>query len=595
MLPSPGGRQTLALGSDGVAYVFDSITGQLLTEQRLVWAEPTPSRAVEGREKFLKWRKDSSLDVTEDSPEASIKAGEVVKVSALLGEFLTALPAGKFIGVIEGLFRGCRGIEGYRSYRGGWLSCFIRSGALDCSDVLLSHPLISLASHTIIQHTDIYLFLKYMSAAGGHGKAFDVLASCEESGLLAVNCSIISGAICFHDSTSLARLYRIRAPGKLSNDLSAAVTNISYGRLQKDRPALRQCVGAVSSLRIWSQKCLVLCTIVGSDKLHIVSMLTGDPVIELQGHSGDITSMSLAVPQGIVFTGAMDKTVRIWQGSSCIPYRLATIGGFDDPSMVDMENRVTSGGGGAGGVGAGSRQVLRTLSTQLNSALSLVPQWRRGRISSFYDGKKYLKEAPIDVQLSAVEVVFENASVQMFHNRNALRQPQEAVRAPNGPPFWGEPEVALTLGRSVAVYDIDPEAAAVACARSAGVASSLELTQAELVDVIKGVLGYSTTYSDESAERVDVKNAMASAGYEPNDRASLYSVIRRIYALQGREVSQCDRLLCGNVAPIAAISFSQLTKLLVTIDQSGCCCVWDPVGSRASLTGRSMSMSMSMS
>ena len=508
LVTDASGRRTIALSSSGVGYVFDTATGRSLCEQRLIWAEPTPSRAVEGSEKFLKWRRDSCLDGTDLTPDGALKAQDTTNISSLLSQFAIPLPEA--------------------------------SGAAPA-------------------------------------KTFEMLSLDEEAGLLAVNCSVVSGAITVHDQVSLRRIYRIRAPGHISNELRTAVDNISCGRTQKDRPTLRSCSGAVQSMKLWAHKSLLLCTVVGSEKVHVLSLLTGDSLIELVGHYGDVTCMATSLKNNLIFSGSADKTVRVWQASQCIPFKLAIIGGFDDPSTVDMEKRVTAVGGS---LGPGSRAVLRALVTQLNSRLNLSPKWRHGRISGFFDGKKYSNTVVASAVIAGVEVVFENASVQLFHNQNALRQPREVLRAPHGPPFWGEPEVPLTHGRAVAVYDIDPEVAANACTRAAGVPSNVVFSCAELVQLLQDILHQDQVHSGEA---VDIKNALTAAGIEAGVSMSLSAVIRRIYNLLGREVSQCERLLAGNIAAISAITVSEVSKLVVSMDQAGCCCVWDPIGCRANL------------
>jgi hypothetical protein len=102
--------------------------------------------------------------------------------------------------------------------------------------------------------------------------------------------------------------------------------------------------------------------------------------------------------------------------------------------------------------------------------------------------------------------------------------------------------------------------------------------------MIESILGYDTMDPRNTPpELIDVLNALQAAGIDGSDSISMHSAIERCYFLLGREVSQCERLLAGNVAPISAIVMSALTKLIVTIDETGCCCVWDPIGSRANL------------
>lgn len=494
----PSGRITYALSRDGVAHVFETFSGRKLFEQRLIWSEPVPIRAVEGSEKFMSWRKDNFLDSTSNSADATLKAEDTLKLSVLLSEFTLSLP-----------------------------------------EEIGSNRIISVDS---------------------------------DSGVVVVNCSVTSGAICIHDSTSLRRIYRIKAPGKLCTELYDAVQNILCGRIQRHRPTIRQCAGAVSAIKVWTQKSLLLCTIVGGDSLHVISLLTGDTVAELNGHIGPLTSLAMYPLTDQIFTGSEDKTVRIWKALDCIPHRLALIGGFDDPAMNRLEKRVTKAS-----VGPGSRQLLRSLILRLNSSLGLRPHWRRGRIVSFFDGKKCSGVPPPETHAVGIEVAFADASVQTFSNRNSLRDPREILRAPFGPPFWSEPEATRVLGQEVAVFDIDPAFAAATCARLLGVECHIQMSFEECQRCFERVL-------NGRDEPVDVAAAFLAAGLEREDLMSLYSLIRRLYGLQEREARKCDRLLAGHGSAVTAIAILNCSKLIVTIDRNGCCYLWDPVGSTAFLS-----------
>ena len=59
------GKTTLTMAMDGVIHVFDTASGAELCSNRVIWCEPSPTRAVEGYEKFLKWRQDVCIDVTD--------------------------------------------------------------------------------------------------------------------------------------------------------------------------------------------------------------------------------------------------------------------------------------------------------------------------------------------------------------------------------------------------------------------------------------------------------------------------------------------------------------------------------------------------
>jgi hypothetical protein len=312
------------------------------------------------------------------------------------------------------------------------------------------------------------------------------------------------------DPTSLRRIYRVKAPGKLGYELNDAVQNIACGRVSRFNAAVRNCSGAVSSLVVWSAKSLLVCTVVGSDVLSVISLLNGDLIVQLAGHISPITSLAASLSAGVVATGSEDKTVRIWRASECIPHRLAVLGAFEDVAVSRLEQRVVSTS-----VGPGSRQILRTLASQLSARLKLQPAWRIGKVVSFFDGKRFSGQPMIEQLTAVVEVCFENSLVQLYANRTMLRSPREAVRAPSGPPFWSEPEAPLVLGAQAAVYDFDPEAAAIACARAMGVAAGVALPFSTLRSLFNALMEPVGGF-----EGLDITAALQAAGLEPSDSIS---------------------------------------------------------------------------
>ena len=64
--------------------------------------------------------------------------------------------------------------------------------------------------------------------------------------------------------------------------------------------------------------------------------------------------------------------VRVWQGLECVPHRLLSAGGFDDPLMMALEQRITEQPHpGTRKLGSNSRAVLRKLSQLISAYVDL--------------------------------------------------------------------------------------------------------------------------------------------------------------------------------------------------------------------------------
>ena len=188
--------------------------------------------------------------------------------------------------------------------------------------------------------------------------------------------------------------------------------------------------------------------------------------------------------------------------------------------------------------------------------------------------------------MAATEVIFGDSSGVMYSNKMLLRQPDEATRAPFGPPFWGEPEAALVHGKTVAVYDVDPDIAAQSAARAMGVEVTTILPFDAILRKFEQVMGYLEAEIDPSVEVVDLRSSLQSLGLSLDEGVSVKIVVKKLMAMQGREASQCDRVLAGNIAAITSVTFCKASKLVVSVDKKGCVCVWDPIGSHAMLAIR---------
>ena len=503
------GRSIYLLSRCGMVHLFDVGTSKVVLKRRVIWVEPPPQRSVEGNERFVSWRRDAGLDY------------------------------------------------------------LVRPGD---SDVIVAgmHAKAAETINISARLASFVLSLPSANVASGIADAA-LIAVDSETGLIAVNCSASSGSICIHEPVSLRRIYRLKAPGSTCKDLSNAIQGISVGENFRGRYSPQMSEGVVSSMVLWARRSLLLCTVGASDDLHITSLLTGDTVFTLSGHTDHLSSLSISCSIGMIFTGSLDGTVRVWIADECIPHRLAAFGTYDDPSLHALEKKVTK----ATGLGTGTRQVLRNLSTQLSSRLRLVPHWRHGRMISFFDGTRHSKEPQISSHSVGVEVVFENGSVQIYANGSLLRNPKEETRAPLGPPLWSEQEAPLVLGQEVAIYEIDPDIAASICAREMGVPVMASQSSTQCAQLLTNLLNMR---SDETAD------VLEAVGLHKNSSMSIFTLIRRVYKYPEKFSSRCDRLLANNTAPITSISFSSVSKLIVAIDVRGYCCVWDPCEYRVSLT-----------
>lgn len=393
------------------------------------------------------------------------------------------------------------------------------------------------------------------------------------SGLVAVNCSVVSGSICFFEPTALKRIFRIKSPSKFSADLSDAIHGLTFGKLPKmDMFRAQHCNGAVTSMVVNSHRCLIFCQIAGSHNLSIMSLLTGDVIMELSGHTDAISCFSSHTATNLLFTGSEDRSVRVWKTAECIPPYLAITGAMGDHNTRRLEHKITH----TPTVGAGSSRVLRNLYTHLCARLRVLPRWRRGVVVSFFDGHKYVLDAVASQHTAAVEVVFENATVQLFATTNALRDVKEIDRAPDGPPLWSEHSALLAVGKPVAVYDVDPDILSVVLARELGVQSTAALPYERCKTLLESLFAVSIGF-----DVTEVSLALEAVGYQATDGIQLSSFLHRLYKQQERYYAMSDRFLVGNAAPVMSIRLSETSKLLMAIDRTGCCCVWDPCSSRA--------------
>lgn len=398
-----------------------------------------------------------------------------------------------------------------------------------------------------------------------------------ETGLVAVNCSIINGTICFLEPLSLRRIYRIKSPFPISSELSDAIRGLSYGQLQHaEKFQYHNCHGAITSMEINSRRSIVICHVAGYKDIAIISLLSGDIIIELTGHTDMISCFTNELSLGLMFTGSVDQSVRVWRMDEVIPSYLAINSSGGNNSMQKLENTITN----SVITGLGSTKLIKKVYMHLCARLGLKAHWRRGRVVSFYDAKLYHKEHSNELQTAAMEIVFENASIQLMSNSNALRDIQEITKAPNGPPLWSNQPAVLFTGQQVAVHEVDPDVLAIVLSRSLGVLCDASLSIQDFQSYLYSLFSESKAGIDKS----DINLAFEAIGYLPSDHVRISTFVRKLYKLQERYQTLSDRYLTGNKSSILSIGYNNNSKLLFAIDGSGLCCVWDPCCTRSLLS-----------
>lgn len=259
--------------------------------------------------------------------------------------------------------------------------------------------------------------------------AGSMLAIDEESGLIAINCTIYSSSISLFDPLSCRRIYRLKAPVTVNDDLASMVQTIFCGGLANKGSGRVNLSGVVDKMILWTSKALALCSIAARRNVLVLSLLTGSPVAELCGHLSPLSALTLNAAGGLVYSGGSDCTVRVWRTDECIQHKLAVVGAVEDRSTGRMEERVTR----IVALGPSARQVLKTLCTVLCARLNIVPKWRMGVIHAFFDGANFLSEPFQENHAAGVEVLFEDSSTHIYSNHVLLRDPKEVALAPRAP------------------------------------------------------------------------------------------------------------------------------------------------------------------
>lgn len=400
-------------------------------------------------------------------------------------------------------------------------------------------------------------------------------------GLVAVNCSATTSSICFLDELSLRRIHRIKAPGKLTGTVENSVREILRDIGGHKPPVHRDCAGAICALSLCVPKGIVICMLYQSPALHCVSMMTGEPLSVLYGHHNSITTYSLHLEEAFLLTGSADCTTRVWLLDDIVPAGVA----FHRQMNADEKTLVM-------GSTHASKAPLRMLASDLCAILQVKPVWRRAVVSGFSNGLSVSSDPFPSHHTFEVEVRFEDSTVKSFANRSLLRSPAEAMANPYSPPSWNQPEPALFVGQDVAVYEVDPEAAALCCGRHLGVQYLSVKSFAEWASDVQNFINISMASSDQSP--TDIARSLQAGGVDLHNKGSLVSffllILNSSHLLHQDSKSEgvrrpSNRLLFGgHASAITATSFSPVSKVIVTVDKKGWCCLWDTVNTRVSLS-----------
>lgn len=490
---------------EGVARVYDVLSGSQLFEERLVWCEPLPSKAVEGFEKFYSWRRESGLDFSDKSPEMRLNLIEKRRVSTLLAR--------------------------------------------------LSNDL---------------------SVAVGSSQQIVVD---DETGMIVVDATISSGSICFYEPMAFRRIYRIRSPIKVPTDIENMVTSIiNGGQGVPDVSNLqnRSLIGLMVSFEVLSQRSLLLCLLHGSRNIKIVSMLTGEHIVDVSGHSDMISCVISEKRKFTVLTGSTDSSIRVWRLDDILPYHSSssTVSSqliSSDSSLQASENRISR----SSVVSRNTSHISRTIFTQLCSSLKVRPSWMQAKIIGLYDGDVALRKGVADQSHFGVEVVFSNAAIQIVSNRITLRDSTEINSSPDGPQ-WSRSPAAVETGKIVALFSVNLDILAMEVGRALHHFINKSIHFKQLVDGLTNIMfeNHSNPTVDESLAQArsqekagDIVFLLQTMGYSDRDSIDLGIFIRQLHRLQDKPFSYSDRYLCGHRAAVTSIVLSPTSKLLISMDR----------------------------
>lgn len=417
------------------------------------------------------------------------------------------------------------------------------------------------------------LISRFISGLPTESGSSNLVAIDQASGLIAVNCGIISHSICFYEPLSLRRLYRIKAPSKCSSYLEETIRKLSCGEGSVPTSDVRICEGCISSFEIVAFQTLLLCLIACKNNFIAVSFLNGDILLEFSGHSAGLTCLAIS-KSSTIMTGSTDGTVRLWCLDDCLPSALSGGQTLQDSSVALLEERVISK------PATGTISNLRLMLSHLCTVLEVSPIWKRAKIIAYITTTGYSIAPEHRDNAIGTEILLEDSSVKVVTENLLLRNVAEMSVAPTGPPLWSAAPADNTIGNDVAIFDLDVDILATVCACRL----KHEIVRKVPLTVLKSTLERMLTPYDW--READIDAAFQSLDlYGDKMEISLLRFFKKLLKNQNSKLlNHTDRLLIGCSAPIVSVTFLESCKLFVAVDRSGICSVWDPNSSQAMLT-----------
>ena len=321
VLSCPVSKLVYALSSDGLVRVLDGPGGRLLYSQRVIWAEAvladSPGKvSVEGNAKHGKWLRDCGFVLTASNSGSGHSASSAA---------LQAAQAEKRM------------------------------------DTLGLSYLVSLFLTTYVPD-------------------YQILSADKDTGLVVVNNSVHTHALCIHDQVSLRRVYRVLTTNSslLNRHASSTIIEdhvariIATGKLpvltDVDCADIAAC-SYLAEVRVEALRGVLLCRYAGHfvNLVTVCSLLTGEVLHVLHGHTDTVSCLAVpcmntcvpdAMGEGIaewdaymVLTGSVDCTVRVWSSASCkaqiIPLVQSAFGDKGAFSAMQEEDAALGGSGAA--------------------------------------------------------------------------------------------------------------------------------------------------------------------------------------------------------------------------------------------------------
>jgi hypothetical protein len=400
-----------------------------------------------------------------------------------------------------------------------------------------------------------------------------ILSIDQATGLIAVNNSLTSKSISFHDPVSAQRLYRVKVDSYHVPEIDDIIEKTVSGRfLDYSNITPQLCSGIMESIKLLSKQSLMLCQLMNSNFIVVMNMFSGELMMKLTGHQSPLSCMTVDAESGLILTGCYDGMIRVWRDRITMkPYSLDS----DSKPTESMINTIASAGTSA----SSNRGTMRNFALALCRFFRVHPVWRKAQIVGFYDGKADEYYSSYSHHADIVEVRFEDSTVRLITDKTLIRSIDEVDKSPFGPPLWNQAEAFLRLGSYVAIFDHDPEHVAILLARMLRKPYRRVLNMEESVQVIETLV-----CQLDHVIKVNSKEILEILALHSLSKLNIQNLIRKIFTSSEQYPSFSDRVLVGNRSRVSTISFCPVTKLLVSITEDGILSIWDPCLERTCLT-----------